>query len=386
MKNFTSNNSAIICIVDKSFGASHSFVDGMLCRELSEIYNCVVVYFFQSNALVPDSLLNNLVSVESPVRRNLFGRMIQGPYVFFKEYSSFRSKKINMAVFVRNELFVLLFFSLLKFFGCKYQLIYQHSHPHEESIRNTRLRSVYDFLLLLALKSVDKVFVVSELAVNRMRSYCPTKKIDVIPLCTDFPVASHVLSRTGPIRFVYVGTFSRVRRLDVVVSSINSIKEMGGFEFHIYGGDVSDFLDEYPMLQVIVGALVSSGYLYFHGKVHRSALLDVLSSFDVGVNLIPPIDIYLDSSSTKLGEYLSQGLPALSSVGIKYHHDVHARADVGWMCDFDEVSIGSCVTHIVSGGRSGIDFKRSSCIDFAVDHLSYKLYSHLFVCNNSPLY
>ena len=182
---------------------------------------------------------------------------------------------------------------------------------------------------------------------------------------------------SGVIKFIYVGTYARLRGLDVVIKSFGSVFDFVDFELQMYGGTITDFLDEYPETNEIIHLMMDRGSIKFMGRVSRVEIQEAISRCDVGLNLIPPIEQYFESSSTKIGEYLSQGIPAISSNSIPYHHQIHAHGDIGWMCDFNQDSIRSILLEIISGGRGYIEKKRDGCLGVYKNYLNYDSYKSL---------
>lgn len=367
------------CIVDKSFGESHSFVDGMLKQYVlpRDAGSCVV--YAKAQGGFESSSFDSRFSIEMSVARKGFGRIVL-PIFVLKYFVSVFGFKERTAVFIRNEPLVVFVFSLLKLvFPQRLFLIFQSSFPHEIYSGNVLSRFLARVFMRMALARCDQVVVVSEGAKNRILTTLAkgfNGKVSVIPLCCDFESGLLERSISGDLKFVYVGSYARLRQLDVVVFALFKVMEAGGrFRVDFYGMSRQEFVREYPLADSCVLALEERGFLSFCGRVGRGDIPGILGRYDVGLNLIPPIPVYVESSSTKLGEYLSQGLPVISSKGIPYHEDVHRNEMLGWLVDFSMESIAGKILEVIKNGRPEVARRHADCRKYVDLHLRYTAYA-----------
>lgn len=367
-------------VVDKDYDSSHSFVDGMIKHHLIPLNKANMIYFGKCNDKnnIVDSVTRDESSVESYFKRHGSQKLFFSVNALVYFLMHFNLDKNE--VFIRNELLALLIFSLFKKFSPeRYILSFQSSFPHEEASGSLLKRLTAKTILSISLRYTDKVYVVSSLAGERIRKYVPNNKdhIYIIPLCVDFPVRKNSIELSGDIiNFAYIGTFSKLRCLDKTVNAFYKLKTEGitSWKLEFFGGDKSDFLSQYPQSKEVVNELVNSDLIKFNGVVSRNVLIHELDRFHVGINLISPTKMYLESSSTKLGEYLSRGLAVLSNSEIPYHQDVHNEGDVGWLCKFNTDSIYTELNNIVRTNFSTIESKSKNSLRVAEDFLTYKNY------------
>lgn len=357
-------------VVDKSFGESHSFVDGAIKGIALKISDRSRLYYARGIGFSDDPCV-----VQSRFTRAGLSKLFYSTsalFYYFYHYGFLSTQ----SVFVRNEFFVLFLFSLFKRLGLiKGRLVFQSSFPHE--LYGGRVKSFLARLLLkLSLPITDEVLVVSLRSAERIQSYTSRRCLTctVVPLCSDFPLQPKKDLRNGKICFVYAGTFSSIRQLDLILSAFQVFQDECpdlSWELRLLGGSRKEFIENYPLSLDVVKFLERQERLFFEGKVERDRIPEMLARYDVGLNLIPPKKIYLESSSTKLGEYLSSSLPVLSNLEIDYHVMIHAYSDVGWLTYFDVDSIVSSLKRIVNEDESEYLKKSASCGPLVSKYLRY---------------
>ena len=363
----------LFCVVDKESGTSHSFVDGMLLGEARNVISGPVrVVYAKGRQVVKEEGV-----VVSPFGRKKAGRVLYPLWALKYYLRNFNSGR-RPAVFIRNGLVALCIFVIFKrLFGFNFSIFFQSSFPHEEFGDSILVGKVAKILLSISVPNCSKVFVVNNGAVARMRKYSSSVPIHVIPLCCDFEAREDDLERVGPLRFIYVGTFSKKRQLGVVLSAFLEVSKSKDFELYMYGGSEDELIVQYPEFREEISSLLSTGFLVVGGAIDRNEIPRVISECDVGLNLIPPVPMYLESSSTKLGEYLSQRVCVISSKGIPYHDEIHARCDVGWVVDFSVKGIANKISSIIEGGRQGLEPYANACSVAYLNEFQYKSYSYL---------
>lgn len=372
-------------VVDKNYGTSHSFVDGLIKKYILPLNKKNRIYYAKRNK---GKIINHDASdsaiIESNYSRNGIERIffsVSSIFYFIKNFN----KNDNNEVFIRNEVLALFFFSSIKFFCPNlYSLSFQNSFPHE-TFKGRKIKSIFAKLLInISLKKVDKIYVVSNLAADRIKRYPlnANTQIFIIPLCTDFPlIKEKSYSNKNLIKFVYIGTFYKLRRLDLLIQAFYSLKQQTGYRkwrLDFFGGDLSDFIDNYPETSGIINELILLNLVKFHGFVKREDLHSTIDDFDVGINLIPPTKMYLESSSTKLGEYLARGLPVLSNLEIPFHKYVYSKGDIGWLCNFSIESIQTEILKILKTDDNQYSLKSETGLKIVREHLNYKNHLHSF--------
>lgn len=368
----------LFCVVDKSLGEGHSFVDGMLRGALRSFFPEIMIVYGK-RAVGGECSMWDSRCIEAPFSRSGFGRVgiaLFSVWVFFK-----RIGRGSHTVFIRNDVVTLTLFVLLKrLSGVRFRLLFQNSFPHERYSSSRLGRGVATLLMKFSVSGCDRVIVVDGNAIPRIRAYSSCVPIGVIPLCCDFPAGevSKKLRHEGEVIFLYAGTFSRLRKLDVLIRAFYAVRSRGGFRLVLIGGGIEELAVDKVMMD-ICNIMIREGSLIMPGRLARDEVARFMAEADVGLNLIPPLDVYMESSSTKLGEYLSQGLPVISSIGVPYHHKIHGYADVGWLVQFSESAIEDLILKIIEGGHEGLRCFHERCIKLVEDHLRYRLYTSEFV-------
>lgn len=373
-------------VVDKTYGDSHSFVDGMLIKYIVPGSDKAFVYYAKNKDFDNCNSEKKSYAIESIYSRAGVEKIFFSFASLVSYFKLFKLTKCN--VFIRNEPLVLFLFVIAKFFlRDRVYLIFQNSFPHEVGVlsKPTLRERIAKKLMALSLSSVDEVFLVSNDAIERIRSYKlkTSCKVKVIPLCSDFNISySGFCKNYLEKKFVYSGTFSSSRQLDVVIKAFYKLSLLLDnkidWVLDFYGGTQKQFFDNYPNVHAELNFLLSSNKLRFHGKVNREQLESLLEGYDIGINLIPPLAIYKESSSTKLGEYLSKGLPVLSSNGIPYHEKVHSLSNVGWLCAFHEENIFTSLREILSLDNFTLNKMSSNSKEVALENLGYEKYLEVF--------
>lgn len=366
-----------ICFVDKSYGDAHSFVDGMLQGALLSKYPDTRVYFYRSGEAAGDAC--------SPFSRKGFGRLLHPFWCAYKVRAKIQRGVRGCTVFVRNEFLVLLILCVVRrLLRWDVRVCFQSSFPHELYSGSIITRAVSRAILRVCLPRIERIYVVSEAAKERLARYLgsSTVSVDVIPLCTDFVVNAGIrTSSSRGRRFVYIGTFSASRSLDALINAFVEVLDSynGSCFLTFYGGDKTDFLKEYPALSRSVNALEQRGVLQFCGRISRENIPEALNNHDVGLNYVPIIPMYVESSSTKLGEYLGSGLPVISTAQIPYHEYIHGLGNVGWLVADDSVAALVSLIHEVLHVSEETLAQMSVCAgEVARRNLNYHGYLDLF--------
>ncbi len=151
-------------------------------------------------------------------------------------------------------------------------------------------------------------------------------------------------SDTGPMRFVYQGSFDITRRMDVVLSAFDDLRN-DDWRLEIFTADFDR-----------AAALVQSSVRRHNGKVtvnaaiDRAALFEKLTANDVGICMIPTTPLYAVSSPLKMAEYYACGIPAIMSP-LPACRDAFADRACGFFSEFDRASIGRTLEQVLSTGR-----------------------------------
>ena len=290
-----------------------------------------------------------------------------------------RKRGRRVVLFVRNEPAYLLATVLLRAL-CD-RIIFQSSFPHEHFRHGQLKLRTARLLYKLSAKAVDGVLVVSPLGEQRVRQYFPPPcPIMVIPLLSDLEPTG--LTRTGNIsedeahdeavKFIYIGTHAPQRELDIVLKTVVAAMQDGlNAHFLFVGGSRADI----ERLRTIEGVywLEEQQRLRFLEKIPRSSALALLTQADVGLSLIPPLELFRELSPTKLAEYMGAGLCVLASRGIPLQEEFVGRSECGWLADWDIDAMRRAIVEICTG-RDMIPEKKRKALEYAGKYLRYENY------------
>lgn len=165
-----------------------------------------------------------------------------------------------------------------RYFAC--QMLYDHifTHSHRTIGQNLPLR------------------------IRRVREVCPGVEL------------ASIGGRRGscggsPERFVYIGSVTASRRLDILVDAFIAWSRQlrKPVRLDIYGA--GNALDE---LRARVSQAGGESSVVFHGAIDQQSLLEKLPSYDVGVAYVPD-DLFAKAPSLKSLEYAAAGIRILAS-------------------------------------------------------------------------
>lgn len=378
-------STVLIALVDKPWPPDHSFVRGMLAQVV---------------ASQPDIKVRLVVSRDGaqyrPVRRferaacwlgmaprrhiwrfvNLFFVLKLGIYQLRRE----RKRGNKIVLFVRNDPIMLLAAALLRPWASR--LIFQSSFPHELYSGGRVKKGFARLLYRLAGRRVDAVTGVNSLGVERVARYCPNaQKGPHIPLLSDFVINRAVgipakLDHEG-LRFIYIGAHTPGREMGQVLASVVAALEEGSGSIFTFVGASNAEIDT---LRSVGGVeyWISKGRVIFSGPVPRTEIPRLLCEADVGLSLIPPRPMYVESSPTKLAEYLGAGLLVLASKGIPMQEEFVKKSRAGVLVDWDVSAIVKGIRKLEQLSPAEFEQARQQWIEFAHQELSYKSYLSSF--------
>lgn len=379
--------SPILFVLDKEADDGHSFVRGFIEPFVRDFNSGSLIYFF---APKNKSLVLNEFAKYSRFRRRGVGRILHSFACLFEFRRLHRRTGAVANVFVRNEFLVLLNFVLMRFFSrVKFRIYFQSSYPHELYSGGEFSRFLARAILLFCIPRVQELFLVSENASNRFVRYglLGHTRVRVIPLCCDFPIRerasiSNFVESSDVRKFVYLGTVIAARRLDRFLIGFSGALEKiqgGKVQLEFVGSTLDEFLQQYPDSEAMVSRLMGLGVISFSGRVSRPEVVACLDRNHFGINYVPATEQFIESSSTKLGEYMSRGLPVISTTGVPYHEFVHGLGEIGWLCNGDEpLSISDAIVSAVRLNSASYNARVEACLDVASSDLRYKTHIYRF--------
>jgi glycosyltransferase involved in cell wall biosynthesis len=375
------HNTSLICFVDKQYPPNHSFVAGMLSEVLPRKSGLHVQIVLAS-------------PTEKPLRARRFHRSICLPILPSYPRKAWRrvraiaqaycvgrrlieraqARRHKVVLFVRNDPLMLVVTGVLR--PLVDRLVFQSSFPFEKIHQNAVKRWAHRTFYRLASGRVDSVLAVSPLALKRVKDLAPSAAyFEWIPLLTDLDSAEFDASTRmvdGRVRFLYAGTHKAIRRLDVVLKGIVEAVKQGVDAEFVFLGATSEEMERFGQLPG-VKALQEKGILVFAPPIPRAEMSITMSKFDVGLSVIPPSDIYIESAPTKLAEYMGAGLAVLASSGIDWQERMVRKSGAGELVDFQDASIAEGIRKLCED-REVLSKKQAFALEFAGRELRYEAF------------
>lgn len=157
-----------------------------------------------------------------------------------------------------------------------------------------------------------------------------------------YTIPKPAAEKSGPIRFVYIGSIDALRRLDILNRAFLAQDEP--FQLDYYSGSQNRAVDEIRA--------IDDARIQVHDPLARQALFETIASADVGICFFPHTKTYITASPTKTIEYGALGLSVLVNPMPEYRQLIDESC--AYICDFDEESIHWQIQRILRAGRSDI--------------------------------
>lgn len=377
----------LICLLDKEYPPDHSFVTGMLADVLPREGGIRVQLLVGTPKKGPLKPVRYHHTECMPVLPGLPRKGFQRVRAAVSAYKHTR-KLIDQAhqrgekavLFVRNDPLMLMVASLLR--SKTGRLLFQSSFPFEEVHDSSMKRKIHRTFYKIAGRNVDGLLAVSPLGLERVKKLLPKVGDGLsIPLLADLQksATNPVESKNDihePIRFIYVGTHRTRRRLDVVLRGITASLDDGvNAQFVFVGGKP----EEIQELRKVPGVYrwEKKGRIEFLGPVPRPELMELLKEYDVGVSIIPGLNIYKEASPTKTVEYMGAGLAVLASCEVSLQEEFVRRSGAGQLVHFDPESIRIGINNLAGSPEKLLTLKKQAQ-KFARDELQYGNYLKSF--------
>jgi len=144
-------------------------------------------------------------------------------------------------------------------------------------------------------------------------------------------------SLRGPGVFVYVGTMDRERDLTILIRSFALLKKRMATVTLLMVGDGTDR----ARLEECARGLGVDGAIIFTGRVRPEEIPTYIDAADVGVSVIPPLDVYKLSSPIKMLEYMAMGKPVVANDEIPEQKEAVEASRGGVLVKYDPESIAA---------------------------------------------
>ena len=329
----------ILSFIDKHYPPNHSFVDGFLSNKIFREYKIINLLVVYSNiGISPTKYLNSICFSIHKGRKKL-KRFTNIFKTYFFINNIIKNKNIRY-IFIRNDVSILIS-SIL--FHNKVKIIFQQSFPFEnDKSINILKRYIYKLILKFILKRVHLVVVISEMAKKRLQyTKINNNNFLIIPLLNSYNKhKSKIIKNKNSkiIKYVYIGSLSNIRNIEFWMNCFYKVSQnYNNFNITLFGNNSED-VKKITQLESFK-KLKHKGLIYINNKINRDELNEKLINFDVGISLIPPLDIYLESAPTKLTEYMYSGLVLLANKEIKFQKDIILQSQSGKLCEWNKNDI-----------------------------------------------
>jgi len=141
----------------------------------------------------------------------------------------------------------------------------------------------------------------------------------------------------GEAIFVYVGTMDRERDLTILIRSFALLKKQVATATLLMVGDGT----ERERLEECARDLGVDGGIVFTGRVRPEEIPDYIDAAQIGVSVIPPLDVYKLSSPIKMLEYMAMGRPVVANEEIPEQKEAVDASCGGVLVKYDPESIAA---------------------------------------------
>lgn len=377
----------VICFLDKGFPPDHSFITGMLANTLPKCRARVqlIVGAPTTRPLAPERYHRAVVVAQLPTipRKGkskftgVFKAYLIGRYLI----SRARRRGDRIVLLVRNDPLLLQVAALLRrrtdclIFQNSFPLEATHSHPFKRWLHRTAYKT--------GCRRADAVLTVSPLGLERVRKIIGRNiKGTYIPLLADLPTLDTkndcaIKNPLEPVRFIYVGTHSYKRCLEIVLQGAVKALDQGASAIFIFvGGSKSDIerLRTVPRVRL----WEDRKKILLVERLPRPEIMEWLNIADVGLSLVPPNAINREMSPTKLAEYMGAGLAVLASRGVDLQDQFMTQAKCGLLIPFDADAVAEGVIRMTSD-RGRLSQWQNNARLYACDRLRYERYTPDFL-------
>jgi hypothetical protein len=162
-----------------------------------------------------------------------------------------------------------------------------------------------------------------------------------------------------------------------VAAAVGALEEGSGSMFTFVGASEAEMV----ALRSVdgVGIWLSRGRISLLRAVPRSEIPQLLANSDVGLSLIPPKPVYVESSPTKLAEYFSAGLLVLASKGIPMQEEYVTKSHAGVLVDWSVLEMVKGIRKMEQFSSADVELARQKGKQFAKQHLSYRAHLNAFM-------
>ena len=150
---------------------------------------------------------------------------------------------------------------------------------------------------------------------------------------------------------LYSGTLDKLRKLDMIIEAFSIVRTLKVDVKLLIVGDGNDRLH----LQQLSKSIGHSKDIIFAGKVSYFDMPRILKTATIALCPVPPLDIYLVSSPTKLFEYMIMGIPIIANEEIPEQKEAIEESGGGVLAKFDAESFARKIVELLNNPDRAID-------------------------------
>lgn len=250
-----------------------------------------------------------------------------------------------MAIYFRNK------------FDIKF--VFQYSFPKESyrySISKTGLYfgKLNHYILKYVLDKADLIFPISKwMEVELLKEGLSESKMMPLPMginpswsCSNGEEQQfREKYRLGNSKVIlYSGTLDKLRKIDMIIGAFSIVRNLDDDVKLLIVGDGNDRLH----LQQLSESIGYPKDIIFAGNVSYSDMPKILKVATIALCPVPPLDIYLVSSPTKLFEYMIVGLPVIANEEIPEQKEVIGESSGGVLAKFNAESFADKIIQLLN--------------------------------------
>jgi glycosyltransferase involved in cell wall biosynthesis len=330
--------SKFLYITDQMEHKEHSFIGPLFEKYLTEHYEINIIYFsktktnfdsYDNKFIIPHEQKTNTLSILEKNGVNL------GDYDF---------------IAVRNDTDILKEV-IQKRSTYNYKVAFRLSYPKRiAKLQKDEANNKKSFLDVINNKI--KLYGETNL-INDCDIFLPTsrkmrddylKKVKtrtfVIPSGIDPEVMTKNIQHEGvEKRFFYAGTLDKLREFQTILDAFSELSD-GTYKIMISSKDpqyTQNLIDDYESIK---------DHIEIYNAKSKDELLDLIAKADIGLALLPDIELFNSSTPMKVLDYYSSAVPCIMSKN-ENNESIFVNDTSAWMCDFTKKDIKEKLDYIL---------------------------------------
>ncbi|MEW6094917.1 MAG: glycosyltransferase [bacterium] len=190
-------------------------------------------------------------------------------------------------------------------------------------------------------KKVDLIISVG-FKLKELREQQTGKKVEIIQNGVDYQLFKQAQEKIPhPPTLIYIGYIGGWDGLDIILQALPKVKkEISNIRILIVGR-TTPLYEAY--LKKLVQGLRLDDCVYFLGVKEYIELPAYLKESDIGLAMFKPTELRKYAFSLKVIEYISAGLPVITTKGLEMEHFVN-KYNCGEVVDFDKDKVAKSIT------------------------------------------